>query len=225
MTVILPGGLGQLMASRAYSAWATNYSSAGAPPGYIYNTAVPVFSNNNRSVTAGSGGVVVTTGASFRTAGKLYFETTFTKGLTDGLDVASGVAGTNWSITNPGYDSAQQSIGVNAAAGPSWWLYFGGAQVAQFVGLGEADGAIIGVAANITAAYAQVWFRYNAYWLGQGTPTTTFPSASPDEQISFTTSGTGLIIVGTAGPSGPITLNTGNAAWANAPPAGYSAWG
>lgn len=221
MTVVLPGGLGQLMAPHVYSAWATA-SSTGAPPGWNSSASIPTFSNNNRSVI--SAGTSIVSGASYKTAGKLYFEITCAAAFTDATSTYCGIGSKAYSLTG-GVGSDANSVSLSTAQGATvpWAMEYNAAFSFQFTNV-PVNGDVVGVAVDLSiATQISTYFRLNANWLNRGTPQTTFPTTA--DQIISITSGTGAIIAVVVGSSGTMTLNTGNAAFANAAPAGYAAWG
>jgi hypothetical protein len=218
VTAILPGGIGQLFGGVAYSAW---------DPTTVWVTSPPAtFTNNNRTITASTG---ITTsgipndvrGKKSHNAGRFYFETKIADVSTAqsvGLVTPAWVASGNY----PGMGTNDAGL---VAAGSQYTVYSGGNASTQFL-LTSAAGDVVAAAVDwvINAGYASIYFRVNATWGGGGAGnTTTFPPLYPDVLLSttalFPATGCG------SSAAGGNTINTGNAAFAYAPPSGFVAWG
>lgn len=230
MTFVLPGGLGQDFAGVVYTTWATNLvASPYTPPGYYCNGTV-TFSNNNRTAIPSSGNELYVSSKSYKTSGKLYFEITFAAGGTDAAQgLYGGFGNANWLVSGtPGFDTTSVSMSSAGGAIPAtvWTIIAGSGGNTQYSSTKTpANGDIIGVAVDLTTSgHARFNFNVNGTWVAQGTNTTTFPTSTFDYDMSIT-AGTGGIIAAASYSSGTMTLNSGNAAFHTAPPAGYTAWG
>lgn len=215
MSFVLPGGLGQIFAG-GLSAWSTTNNSGSL-----------TFSNSNRSVigqitttNTGSGTAALPTGVA---GSKKYFEVKSSAAVTSSFMTGVGIANQSWAPPVGGnyVGSDNNSVGpvvcMPGAIPPLAWnvLYLAASQGA--FGATPAAGDVIGVAVDLTTSgQGNVYFSLNGTWLnnaGTGTPDYSLLSSTTIVPIYSDDNGTTL------------TLNVGNAAFAHAPPSGYTKWG
>lgn len=207
MTVILPGGLGQLYAPLFSAFDPANTSS------YI------TLSNNNLTATGNNASQAGTTrGTRGLNAGKHYFELTY---VTDGA-LRFGFCNSNFVITNGTAQAIGSDVATNGAAivlslGGYATLIFGGVSGIQFTTLVVA-GMVYGLAVDLTGG--NLYFSQAGVWLnGSG------PTGAGD--FTWTPSGTWFPAVSSTNfnTSAAATLNVGKTAFSYGPPSGFVAWG
>lgn len=214
MSFILPGGLGQIKAGPPpFSAWSVSNVFGG-----------PTYSNNNATLTAGATQQAAVAGTLLQNTGKRYFEVQFTVlGTRTSWYDSVGLVTSAWTASN---FNTQGVFGVGAGTNETgiisiggWTCYLNGSGVSGF-SLGPTAGDVVGVAADFSGTLG-FYFRLNGNWLNGGTPQAAFPS-TPDITWGSIVQ---LMPAASLMKSGVMTLNTGGAAFANAAPAGFTAWG
>ena len=224
MINILPGGLGLDAAVVApLSTWDTSN---------LYGTFT--FSNSNRTaVGTPSGGpgayVNALKGTASHATGKFYFEVSIDvvsnhSPTYDPYSTSIGVVNGSWGSNTIIGGSSGLDVGLKVDSSSTFWSIYQDAIVSPVkFGTGIAAGQIIGVAIDSSSGNVNVWFRLNANWLNGGTPSTSFNPSGPDVSSVWPTSA--LTFPAASEGNGQFTLNVGNAAFANAPPSGFVAWG
>lgn len=207
MTVILPGGIGQLFASIAGSAFDPAHTSTSA-----------TLSNHNKTVTGNNTSFTgVTRGIKGLNSGQKYFEiiivTVNDYSYMGAMDASFTIADNNVL----GLDSPAHSVGIQTKNG-SWQELYNGTttQTSPIVGGGPGDVVMIALDLVIGFGFGGV----NGVWFNRagvtGSPDFTFPGG--------TTWYPGAAVGGPSGTPPSSTLNAGGP-FTYPLPSGYTAWG
>jgi hypothetical protein len=192
-------------------------------PTTVYHTTPPAaFSNNNRTITtpAAQAYSCSVRGTKSHNTGKFYFEVTFA--TADG-NQAAGVVNPSWIASGSGLGLDANSA-VVVGYGSTYAVMNANSPLFQSSAVWT-NGDVIGTAVDFTTgSNTRVYFRVNTLWLTANS--TTFNAATPDFSWgAITTLFTSCSGFSVSGNTSVNTLNVGNAAFANAPPAGFVAWG
>lgn len=216
MSFILPGGLGQLFAVPGFSGFSPTRNAGSV-----------TFSNGNKTITGTGTKACPCAGTKIQSAGKFYFEMTFA-GVDPYGDFSVGLVSNAWTPTDANWIGAINITGNAGVSAQGNWIpslttgYGNIGSGSAFTGPVANNGDIIGVAADFGfSGSLAMWYRQGANWFNAGSPTTTFPSTVPDITITGTVPAAPAASAGMAA----VTINTGGSAFANAPPAGFVAWG
>lgn len=229
MTFVVAGGIGQLKPSSAFLGWSSvnlNAVNPPVPPGWTGPPSLGTsLTNSNRTVRSSTTGYVInTTSVKGVSSGQVYFEVTNTAVITDYNYIYIGVAMANSNVYSAGLDG--NSAGFSPGTSANWTLYYGNNSIYN-TAAAPTNTDRIGVAVDLTVAGGGcgLYFRLNGTWLANGANSPTFPAGSPD--VTLGTGGLFLpvYIMASTYNTNAMTLNTGNAGWGNAPPAGYVGWG
>lgn len=213
MTVILPGGIGELKANIPSSAFDPAHSSPT-------NGAL---SNGNRTFTGTSATIGSTRGTRSRSTGKYYFELHVTSidNSTDSRIPYCGYCNTGFPVTDPsglnplGFDGPGTSVSINILGTNMYMTWEANTQYTDLSGVYSLPG-YIGFAIDFTRGGLCV--INNNYWFNGYTP-----SMSVGQGILVTGAVYPAVSIANTGTS--VTLNTGGSPFQYGLPSGYLAWG
>jgi hypothetical protein len=216
MTVILPGGIGQIFVPSVASTFDPAHTTASVALSNANKTATGTSTTNNG----------MSRGTKSHSSGKLYLE--MTVGVNGNSTAQGGLCNSSYTLTTGaigsaslGGDAAGNSIGV-AQYGLGYQPFFKAGNVTDVtLPITPATGDTLMLALDLGAG--NFYFGANGTWCCAGNNSTTFFPASPD--YSGVAAGTWYPIAQVDGnPTGAYYILTSAAAYLYPAPSGFSKW-